>query len=168
MYIEALPGNYEALVRNRLDGVNIHAALCDKSMELHFTKSVDNLSPVEGFIEFMPEKFLNRFHPRWKDPAYIKTLPTVQCASFTKLFQLIDVNTIDLWILDVEGAELSVLQSVDFSKIKIKTVIMECNGYDKLKDKQKMGLLEGNGYSCYIVKNNCHCAHSSFQPSKKP
>jgi hypothetical protein len=72
-----------------------------------------------------------------------------------------------LWILDVEGAEEEVLQGMDFSKLHIKGICMECDGKDTEKDARKVALLNKEGYLCEQVHLNCMCRHKSFEPSAK-
>lgn len=38
------------------------------------------------------------------------------------------VDTIDLWTLDVEGGELSVLQTVDFERLRVGVLVVETDG----------------------------------------
>ena len=43
-------------------------------------------------------------------------------------------TTIDFFSLDVEGAELQILQTIDFNKINIRTLTVEFNKIDQGKD----------------------------------
>ncbi len=38
------------------------------------------------------------------------------------------VDTIDLWTLDVEGGELSVLETVDFERLRVGVLVVETDG----------------------------------------
>ena len=44
---------------------------------------------------------------------------------FSAIFKERDIRTIDLLSVDVEGAEHSVLRSIDFSRVKIRTLVVE-------------------------------------------
>ena len=75
---------------------------------------------------------------------------------------------IDVWILDTEGSEYSVLQGVDFEAIQISTLVVECDQHDKTKNSQKTELLEKNGFQCQQILRNCFCKHKNFTPSAAP
>ena len=60
---------------------------------------------------------------------------------------------ISLWSLDVEEAELQVLQTVDFSKLRVKSIIVEAAGRSPDKDAAVQKLLESNGFELYHVND---------------
>lgn len=75
---------------------------------------------------------------------------------------------IDLWVLDIEGAEIQALRGTDFNAINIKYISMECDGNGETeKDKSKIKILNENGYECIFIERNCMCKHQSFTPSSK-
>ena len=57
-------------------------------------------------------------------------------------------TTIDFFSLDVEGAELQILQTIDFNKINIRTLTVEFNKIDQGKDVLKT-LLTRQGFKYY-------------------
>jgi len=110
LHIEAGPSNYELLIENRPLSLNIHTALCATLSTLHFLQHYPK-DPVAGIFEFMSAGFKSKF---WNDlNANVTADPRATLISCTPLALLLDrfhVRHIDLWVLDVEGAELSVLQ----------------------------------------------------------
>jgi hypothetical protein len=94
------------------------------------------------------------------------TLPVVQCLPVGQLFKSLDIKHIDIWVLDVEGAELSALQGVDFSAVQINAIAMECDG--EQKDNACVSLLQSKGYKCQHVLRNCMCKHTSYVPHRAP
>ena len=52
----------------------------------------------------------------------------------------------------MEGAELEVLQTVDFSRLNVKVLMVELHGYDKERDAKVVSLLEGAGFDVYAMK----------------
>ena len=162
MRAEGDPDSYKALVRHRPAAVNINAALCNESRKLHFLRHI-KLAAVNGFYEFMADSFLEKFHPTiFKNRARVNMLPTVQCLPLKKLLKMLKVEHIDIWVLDVEGAEESVLQGTDFNAVHMNVVAMECHGKDPDKDQRKAAILESNGFSCELVGRNCMCKHKDF------
>ena len=49
--------------------------------------------------------------------AAVGALPLVTCAPLSLVLDRLGLRRIDLWSLDVEGAELEVLHTVDFSQV---------------------------------------------------
>ena len=81
---------------------------------------------------------------------------------------LFDIKHIDLWILDTEGAEFEVLQTVDFSKIEIDVIAIEADGRDVAKDNAVRQHLLSNGYRLDASESsNDWFVRNGFQPSQK-
>lgn len=66
------------------------------------------------------------------------------------------VSHIDLWILDVEGAELDVLQGVDFERIEIDVISAEAADNSPVKNALVIKLLESKGFvhEGYLGRND--------------
>lgn len=164
---EADPRNFFKLSRSRENGVSVNAALCSETTLLHYTN--DDGGQIQGFVEFMSPAFLRKWHPKiYKNITRLEDLATVQCVQMKKLTRELNLRHADIWVLDVEGAELSVLRGTDFTSISISTIVMECDQTDAAKDAAKQAILESNGYECTQVERNCFCKHESFQPSEAP
>lgn len=155
--------NYKDLIRNRPDQVNINAAICKETSSLHYITSPNPF--VRGFYEFMSQPFLKKWHREiYNNPSLVDNLPVINCYPLVSLLNLAHVNHVDLWILDVEGAEMSVLSGTDFSVFKPSVIMMECDNSER--DSGKISLLKENGYSCKSAFRNCVCSHNDFSPSK--
>lgn len=57
----------------------------------------------------------------------------------------IGVSNVDYFSLDVEGGEVDVLESIDFSELNIETFSIEHNGFPDAM-KKITSLMENNGY----------------------
>jgi len=66
---------------------------------------------------------------------YDKTVPEtdVQCFSLNAIMTAIGVNHIDLMVLDVEGSELPVLQTIDWTNLSIDMFSIEYDEVDRVK-----------------------------------
>ena len=65
-----------------------------------------------------PHSNAQRFHPElYHKEAAVAALPAVQCHPLTHIMDHLGVQHINFYVLDVEGAELLILQSVDFGKV---------------------------------------------------
>ena len=86
---------------------------------------------------------------------------SVPCFTLHALMYSLNVTTIDFFSLDVEGVELGVLKTIDFSKINIRTLTVEF-----LTDEQRvliLNFLTKNGFKLYqTVVGKYPFAHDLF------
>ncbi len=124
---------------------------------------------MRGFIEFMSPSFLKKWHGKiYNNKTSIDELPTVQCLPVKTLLRELNVRHIDIWVLDIEGAEESALLGTDFSKVQINSVAMECDEHDASKNERKTSILERNGFKCFLIERNCMCKHNNYKASSAP
>lgn len=162
--IEADPENFYKLKKNRINAVNINGALCSEPKLLHYSSL--GVIPVRGFIEFMPTSFIKKWHGKiYNNKTSIDELPTVQCLPMKLLLRELNIKHIDIWILDVEGAEESVLRGTDFNEVHINAVAMECDEHDISKNERKTSILEANNFQCTLVERNCMCQNKKYKIS---
>jgi hypothetical protein len=163
-FIEADPLNFANILKTRTDAINIQAGVCMEKRLLHYIKS----EAVGGFVELMSDDFLRRwFGHLYNNEEAINALPLVPCLPMNSLLQILYIKHVDIWVLDVEGAEFSVLQSTDFNTIHVSFIIMECDGSSIDKDNEKMNYLQQYGFLCKTFKGlggggiqNCMCRNS--------
>jgi hypothetical protein len=168
IHVEASFQHFAKLKENRPNGLNIHAALCNESRILHFLHRA-NGSAVDGIIEFMEKRFITRFHKYWwrtRDPRLLKEM---QCVTVPYLLKLLHVKHIDIWVLDVEGAELPVLSVIDWNNfITIDIILLEVmrrNDRSKFAD-TTIEMLEKVGYKCHPYMSNAVCVHNRMDAKK--
>lgn len=168
VHVEASFQHYAALKVNRPNGLNVHAALCNESRLLHFLHR-ENGSAVDGIMEFMEPKFISRFHKYWhrtKDPRLIREM---QCATAPFIFQFLHISHLDIWVLDVEGAELAVLSAIEWERGPtidiILLEIMRRNDRSTEAD-NTIAIIERNGYSCHPYMSNAVCVHSRLEKTR--
>jgi FkbM family methyltransferase len=117
---------------------------------LHYTNG--DARAVQGFVEFMSPDFLRSWHPKiFHNEIKLEDMPTVQCVPLSRLAEEINLRMVDIWILDVEGAELSVLQGTNFEELFVRVIVMECDGSAEEKDRQKREILAKNHFTCEQV-----------------
>ena len=74
----------------------------------------------------MDPQYLRFWHKSLvNNSAAVNRLPTIPCLPVKNLLNILHINHIDIWVLDVEGAELSVLRGTDFEKVHFSTIVME-------------------------------------------
>ena len=89
----------------------------------------------------------------------------MQCVTVKSLLADLNVKHIDIWVLDTEGAEESVLRGTDFNSVNIRAIAMECDDHDLEKNKRKTDIIEANNFKCQLVERNCMCKHNDYIPS---
>eukprot|EP00929_Paragymnodinium_shiwhaense_P054863 TRINITY_DN2749_c0_g1_i2.p1 TRINITY_DN2749_c0_g1~~TRINITY_DN2749_c0_g1_i2.p1 ORF type:complete len:419 (+),score=49.33 TRINITY_DN2749_c0_g1_i2:61-1317(+) len=134
--IEADPGHRLKRRQRAPEALAVSAAVCDSEREVHFlTKGWPKF--VEGIGEFMPKPFLRRWHGQvsravdknggsWNNAALPDSALPITCMPLGSILSAVGVYTIDFMILDIEGAELAALQSIDWHKITINAIVIEC------------------------------------------
>jgi FkbM family methyltransferase len=139
VHVEGAPNSFSRLIANRPESLNIHTALCSRSEPLHYV----NGGPVGGFWEFMSENIKNAYHPT----VNVATLPLVTCRPLSPLLEMFGITHVDLWILDVEGAELEVLRTFDFTRVTVDIVCVELDEGNPSKDNAVRTLLLESGFA---------------------
>lgn len=157
IHVEADPQSYQKLVHSRKDAININAGLCNVPSVLHYTTA--DARNINGFVEFMDKGFMGQWHNNLvQHPELINDLPKINCLPMKNLMPMIGITYVDIWILDVEGAELLVLKGTNFESFHANVIVMECDGNQNGEiDREKMKYLEGLNYNCHRV---CKLFHS--------
>lgn len=124
--------NYKSLIKNRPSSTNLNVALCSSNQIVHY---ISNKRAVSGIYEFMSDDFKKEFYPEFlANQTLYLDFPAIHCSRARDVFSMVGVKqvdgfySIDIWVLDVEGAELDVLHSTDFSEVNVKYICMECDG----------------------------------------
>ena len=159
IHVEASPFSFAALVKNRPDALNINAALCAGARAVHyaFLDPADPRSPgtrpMEGILEFQdaPHKEAWAAVLGVADPNH--AFPTVPCRPAAPLLRLFDIKHVHAWVLDVEGAEPSVIEAFDFSLIVVDVLVVEQLGPPD-HDERVRTLLDARGFDMHRKHGN--------------
>lgn len=73
-------------------------------------------------------------------------LTPIQCVNLAGLFKEKGVTHVDLFVLDVEGAELEVISTLDFAATPVRYFLIELDGQAGAKDAKVRCVLRRNGY----------------------
>lgn len=172
--VEPGPRNFQAMEQNRPLASNFNAAVCHEQKMLHFVE----LDTVGGIMEFMPAGFVREFFPKeWVSKSGEKNWPLieaspeftpVQCLPLSVLLRVAGLCHIDLFILDVQGAELDVLRSFDFRATSVDVWVIEVEHKDE-DEREIRALLSRNGYQFHSKEaNNLWFRRMDFHPSSSP
>ena len=163
--VELGPINFVALEKNRPNEiVNVHAAVCGERKLLHYVES----GAVGGVWEFATPSFREMW---WKD-IKLEDTPTVECMPLKDLLEENASNTtyFDFFSLDIEGAELDALLSLDYSKVGFGVIFVEADDHNKRKTYALRTFLEQKGYiflwsrdrSDWFINKNFHSIYEDL------
>ena len=144
--IELRQDNFEKLVVNRPDEIaSINAGVCDKQQTLHAVYSKN--PAVGGIYEFAAPSFKQQW---WKN-IDLENDPRVQQIECDTLDNLLlkyapEATYFDFLSLDVEGAEFSVLKSIDYDRTQFGIVLVEADEHNEMKNIAMREFLEKEGY----------------------
>ena len=136
--VEADPAHYRRLVEHRPQNILINAAVCDTKRVVHWIHSGD--VTVRGIKEFMHPEFLSLHHPE----DLVET--EIMCLPLSDIFEIIRLNHFDFFSLDLEGAELAAIESIDFDRASFTVVVVEADGVNATKDQIVADKLVKHGY----------------------
>lgn len=178
--VEASPDQFGKLSRNRPEAISINAALCKDTRSLHW---LNTWPPQErGIFEFMrsskqKRKKIKEMKRRYENVFSLNgqfnqtildlELKKVPCLKFTDLMLQIGIHRVNIWFLDVEGAEYVVLQGWDPEIIHVDVLVVETPTKEMMKP--MLNLFDRINYKCDIVsdKYNIWCTAPDFVPKIK-
>ena len=129
---------------------------------------------IKGILEFMSPEFKQTWHKDTLDPKFnISELPVLPCRTFPAIVDSLNVSHIDIYVLDVEGAEMTVLNGMNDraltnpeqpNHIWINVLYMECDTPVKAHDLNAK-VMFGGLFKCYFVKDTraCMCKRKRFK-----
>lgn len=144
--IEGDPKYRELMAKNSEDAFAVNSAICAEPQVVHYADS-------GGIMEFMVDNYLERFYPaalaiqrdQWDSLPFATK---VSCMPLLAILHHIKVKHVNWFLLDVEGAELTILRSIDFSKIIFDVVAVETERRFRAPENydQVVALMDTNGY----------------------
>lgn len=144
--IEGAPDAFEEMQLYRpRELATVNAVVCGEERVVHWVDARDRLSPVRGIWEFMSDDFRKLWYPDVDTslfkPVMCKPLRDIIKESVQEPFFF------DFFSLDVEGAELAVLQSLDFDQVGFGIIIVEADDIPNTqKNKAVRSFLESKDY----------------------
>ena len=160
---------------------SVSAAICNSSQILHY--AINTKDPyVNGIVEFMHPNFIKTFHSQLKQYSsgessfkWPTTLPPsvveIPCISMQTVLSTAGITHVNLWLLDTEGAEFSILQTVDWQAVIFDILIVETEVKNRSKTYalEVKRYLEERGYVLLALKRgrNSWYRHKSFVTASK-
>ena len=159
--VEPVPYNLKELKQRIFKYKNIiieESAVSDKDEKVSFyyvkRNSIDKLKKhwSSGIGSFDKSHLLNHRSKRFLISETDIEEITINCLSFSSLVKKYAIKSIQKLMLDIEGAEYKVLNTIDYKKIKINEIFFEKKHFDGfIKQGEKFNLikskLETNNYT---------------------
>ena len=159
--VEPVPYNLKELKQRTFNYKNIiieESAVSDKDEKVSFyyvkRNSIDKLKKhwSSGIGSFDKSHLLNHRSKRFLISETDIEEITINCLSFSSLVKKYAIKSIQKLMLDIEGAEYKVLNTIDYKKIKINEIFFEKKHFDGfIKQGEKFNLikskLETNNYT---------------------
>ena len=131
--IEGSPVYTKNIAQRAPDALSINCAVCAQEGIVHYASR----GLVSGILEFMEPSFLTTFYPDlknvtdnkiahrdvWKN--YTRFVTPVHCYPLSKILHHANLTHINYFILDTEGAELEILKTISWDRIRFDIVTIE-------------------------------------------
>lgn len=124
--IEPNPKVFEELTKNR-NCICLNHCISEEKGSFKFLSVSGYGQMLSGLLHFLDPKHLQRIDESIKQHGGSKTVIDLPSVPVKAILEDHDISKIDYCNIDVEGGELSVLKSIDFSKVKIKVFTIENN-----------------------------------------
>ena len=140
--VELGPANFGMLQKNRPNEIaTVNAAVCGKRQTIHYVER----GPVGGIWEFSNEIFRETWWPNIK----LNETTKIECSPLSDVLSANAPNTThyDFFSLDIEGAELDALLSLDYSRVGFGVIFAKADHTNQLKNHALRTFLQNRGYT---------------------
>lgn len=123
--VEASPAKFEQLIKNRPNSINVNKGLLNKKSKFTFRDDTvldPTKEPGWGNGSFKHTK--NHYLQLNQMGIKLKEYP-IETITFADLIEEYNIESVDLFVLDVEGVELMVLDGMKHSKVKPQYMFIE-------------------------------------------
>lgn len=136
LLIEPNPVEYTRLINCGRNAFFENCAISDEEKEVNFLSISGPCNVLSGILEFYDPRHLQRIqyelsqyqnYPITHELYSTSEVVKIQTKKLQTLFDRYNYKNIDLLSVDVEGAEMQVLESIDFEKTKIECILLENN-----------------------------------------
>jgi FkbM family methyltransferase len=143
--VEADPKHLNVLQENRSCHI-VSAAAYDRDGEVTFTSNVGYTDMLSGIDQAYNDAHRDRIQKELAEHGGTSSKITVPCKRLSTIFEKLEMPVVDYLSIDTEGSELSVLQGIDFDKVKINCIDFEVNYPGSLEHLRTREFLESMGF----------------------
>jgi len=126
--IEPHPKAFTKLQNNR-NCKNLNIAISKNETELDFMVIDGYAEMLSGLVSTYDPQHVERIKRETEQHGDIVSITKIQCKSLTTILHENNITHVDYLSIDTEGAELNIIESIDFSKNSFDLISLECN-YD--------------------------------------
>ena len=168
---------YWPVLSSNVDAYAFGTAICETAQMVHYVFD----GAMSGIVEFMTPKFRSHWDNAFEKPksewlAYHKDhihVKQIHCLPLQQILDHINVTHINFFVLDVEGAELDVLKSINFDKVMFDVVVIETFQDSDMRPvgyvSNVTAFMSDRGYKFMeVFGRNSWFMHKSYVPSRKP
>lgn len=127
--IEPIKDVYDKLIINRPNCININCAISDSNGHAEFILNKGYTEMISGLKKDFDPRHIQRLNNELSTHGGTTEVIEVETKRFDTLCYDYNIKYINYLSIDVEGAEFSVIRSIDFSKVFIDVIGFE-NNYD--------------------------------------
>ncbi len=159
--VEPMRNVYEKLMVNRPACINLNCAISDKDGQAEFIINTGYTDMLSGLKADYDPRHLNRLMCEISQYGGETKTVLVDTKRLDTIFDMHGVNRVHYLSIDVEGAEFSVIKSIDFTKVFIDVIGFENNFNDVSVPIVKY--LESKGYTVALHATDIFMIHKDSQ-----
>lgn len=142
--IEPIPSVFELLEKNRPNCVNLNCAVSDEDGMAEFILNTGYTEMLSGLKKNYDNRHISRLEHELATYGGNSNICNVETKRLSTIFKDLNIKYVNYLSIDVEGAEMSVLKSIDFDKVFIDVIEFENNYKDK--GEECISFLKDKGY----------------------
>lgn len=131
--IEPLPHIYEKLITNRPQCINLNFAVSDTNGTAEFIYNTGYTEMLSGLKNNYDHRHTKRLEMELQKMGGNSQIIQIETKRLDTICKENNINHIHLLSIDVEGAEFSVIKSIDFESVFIDVIVFE-NNYSDVSD----------------------------------
>lgn len=143
--VEPHPNEFKNLKLFRPNCQLYNNIVSDSTEKVNFLFFEHSLSAISGIVDTLSEGHFKNWFDNEKNSDIQQICALMEPVSLTEIIKTSGVDHIDFFSLDVEGHELNVLRSYDFS-IPIYLILIECLDQANPNEIEISNLLKKNGF----------------------
>jgi FkbM family methyltransferase len=159
--VEPLPDVFIKLEDNRPKCINIEGAIANRNGSMLFYKNTGYTEMLSGLVDYYDPRHKERLkQENWE---HGEKTEVIEVATYTieSICDKYGLRHIHYLSVDVEGAELAALQSIDFDKVYIDVIGFENNYTDT--SREIVDYLKGQGFVKILVSTDIFMMHINSQ-----
>lgn len=144
--VEPMPDVYSELQNNR-NCFLVNAAISDVSGEIEFRRIVGRGDMLSGIAKYQSEEHQERMNSKIEEVGSSIEVIKVNSCTLSSIVEKFNIQNVDYLSIDVEGAELEIIKSIDFNSLNISYMTIE-NNY---KSSEMRSILKDSMY-CFLFR----------------